>query len=104
LLLNLLKNAHEAGATAAGTRLQINETAHMLCLELQDDGGGLSAGAIEHALVPFFTTKPQGSGIGLTLCHDIVQAHGGQLELLAQPVGLLVRIRLSANALVMPQP
>lgn len=104
LLLNLLKNAHEAGATAAGTRLQINETAHMLCLELQDDGCGLSAGAIEHALVPFFTTKPQGSGIGLTLCHDIVQAHGGQLELLAQPLGLLVRIRLSANALVMPQP
>lgn len=97
LLLNLLKNAQEAGASAAGTRLQIHETALALTLELQDDGGGLSANVLEHALVPFFTTKPQGSGIGLTLCHDIVQAHGGKLELLPQQNGLLVRIRFAAS-------
>ncbi len=97
LLLNLLKNAHEAGASAAGTRLQIYETAQQLMLELQDDGCGLSANVLQHALVPFFTTKPQGSGIGLTLCHDIVQAHGGQLELLPQQAGLLVRIRFGAS-------
>ncbi len=102
LMLNLLKNAHEAGATATGTTLQIKESTQLLCLELQDDGSGFSAGAIEHALVPFFTTKPQGSGIGLTLCHDIVQAHGGQFELLPQPVGLLVRIRWPANPMIMP--
>jgi nitrogen fixation/metabolism regulation signal transduction histidine kinase len=97
LLLNLLKNAHEAGATATGTRLQIYETAQQLTLELQDDGCGLSANVLEHALVPFFTTKPQGSGIGLTLCHDIVQAHGGKIELLPQQRGLLVRIRFGVH-------
>ncbi len=97
LLFNLLKNANEAGATATGTRLRFQETAMALTLELQDDGCGLSANELAHALVPFFTTKPQGSGIGLTLCRDIVQAHGGTLELLPQQVGLLVRIRFLAN-------
>lgn len=97
LLLNLLKNAREAGASASGTRLQIHESTQQLTLELQDDGCGLSAHVLQHALVPFFTTKPQGSGIGLTLCHDIVQAHGGQLELLPQQAGLLVRILLPAS-------
>lgn len=98
LLLNLLKNAVEAGASHAGTTLSFRESPHQLVLELQDDGGGLSAEVLQHALVPFYTTKPQGSGIGLTLCRDIMESHGGSIELLNQPAGLLVRLTFPRTA------
>ncbi len=91
-MLNLLKNAGEAGASIAGTTLSFRELPHQLVLELQDDGGGLSAEVLQHALVPFYTTKPQGSGIGLTLCRDIMESHGGSLELFNQSACLLVRL------------
>jgi len=92
LLLNLLKNAVEAGASAAGTTLWLKESPQQLVLELKDDGCGLSAEGLQHALVPFYTTKAQGSGIGLTLCRDIMESHGGSLELYNQPPGVLVRL------------
>ena len=92
LLLNLLKNAQEAGASGSGTTLKLQEFPQQLVLELQDDGGGVSAEVLQHALVPFYTTKVQGSGIGLTLCSDIMESHSGSLQLLNQPPGLLVRL------------
>ncbi|GGY79973.1 hypothetical protein GCM10011613_26220 [Cellvibrio zantedeschiae] len=98
LLLNCLKNASEAGATAAGTQLSLIEKADCLLIELQDDAGGMSEEVITHALVPFYTTKEKGSGIGLTLCQDIVQGHGGRFELLNRDAGLLIRIFLPTVA------
>jgi nitrogen fixation/metabolism regulation signal transduction histidine kinase len=100
LLLNLLKNAHESGSDPARIRLSIEESAQQLSIALQDAGGGLSDEVLEHALLPFYTTKAQGSGIGLTLCRDVAEAHGGWLSLRNQPPGLLVQVSLpwSANA------
>lgn len=98
LLLNLLKNSQEAGASSSGTTLRFRESARQLVLEVQDDAGGLTAEVLQHALVPFYTTKAQGSGIGLTLCRDIMESHGGSLELLNQPPGLLVRLTFPRNA------
>lgn len=97
LLLNCLKNAYEAGATAAGTHLSLIENSDCLLIELQDDAGGMSEDVITHALVPFYTTKEKGSGIGLTLCQDIVHGHGGRFELLNQNAGLLIRIFLPVS-------
>jgi nitrogen fixation/metabolism regulation signal transduction histidine kinase len=92
LLLNVLKNAQEAGASSNGTTVCFRESPQQLVLEVQDDAGGLSDEVLQFALVPFYTTKPQGSGIGLTLCRDIMASHGGNLELFNQPPGLLVRL------------
>ncbi|RVU34576.1 ATP-binding protein [Rheinheimera riviphila] len=94
LLLNVLKNAHESGSDPAQIRLFIQETPQLLIIELQDAGGGLSAEVLEHALLPFYTTKTQGSGIGLTLCRDVAEAHGGGFCLRNQPPGLLVQVSL----------
>lgn len=94
LLLNCLKNSREAGASECGTRLTLVEAGDYLAIELQDDAGGMSEEVLAHALVPFYTTKEKGTGIGLTLCQDIVHGHGGRLELLNHPPGLLVRISL----------
>lgn len=90
LMLNLLKNAKEAGASEQGTTLTIRESATTLQLLLQDDAGGMSDEVFAHAMVPFYTTKHHGSGIGLALCRDIMESHGGRLELRNQTAGLCV--------------
>jgi nitrogen fixation/metabolism regulation signal transduction histidine kinase len=97
MLLNLLKNAHESGSPPAAITLQLQESPAELRILLQDAGGGLSDEVLAHAMVPFYTTKTDGSGIGLTLCRDIAQAHGGSLTLHNQPPGLLVSVTLPAG-------
>lgn len=92
LLLNLLKNAKEAGASDQGTLLTIRETPQALQLLLQDDAGGMSDEVFAHAMLPFYTTKAHGSGIGLALCRDIMESHGGTMELRNFANGLQVSL------------
>jgi PAS domain S-box-containing protein len=83
LLINLVKNAVEAametgGAVTVSWTRVIAASAHVE-IAVDDEGPGLSNTA--NLFVPFFTTKPQGSGIGLVLCRQIAEAHGGSLSL-----------------------
>jgi two-component system nitrogen regulation sensor histidine kinase NtrY len=94
LLLNLLKNAHESGSDPEQIQLSLTELPEQLLICLQDAGGGLSAEALAHAMVPFYTSKENGSGIGLTLCRDIAEAHGGSLSLQNYAGGLKVSLIL----------
>lgn len=94
VLLNLLKNAHESGSKAEQIYLQFSEQSEQLQITLQDSGRGMSEQQLQHALVPFYTTKVTGSGIGLTLCRDIMEAHGGSINLRNQAVGLEVKLLL----------
>jgi len=98
LLLNLLKNAHESGSNPEQIQLSFTEMPEQLQIRLQDAGGGMSSEALAHAMVPFYTSKENGSGIGLTLCRDIAEAHGGSLSLQNQGAGLLVALTLPAAA------
>lgn len=94
MLLNLLKNAHESGSDPALINLTFDEQANWLILRLQDAGGGMAEHQLQHALVPFYSTKASGSGIGLTLCRDIAEAHGGHISLRNHGPGLEVTINL----------
>lgn len=102
LLLNLLKNAHETGSAAQDIRLTFHELPQQLMIRLTDNGGGMSEEVLHHALMPFYTTKIKGSGIGLTLCRDIIEAHGGRIELANmthdhQITGLQITLYLPAH-------
>jgi two-component system, NtrC family, nitrogen regulation sensor histidine kinase NtrY len=81
LLINLLKNAGESGGAAAAVELTVQPEAEGVTLEISDRGLGLSQEALESAFLPLYSTKERGSGLGLALCREIVEAHGGNVSI-----------------------
>jgi len=99
VLINLVKNAFEASQSSGKTAVRIGwEEEHgaspSLSFVIDDEGPGVSE--TKNLFVPFFTTKAEGSGIGLVLSRQIVEAHEGQLTLGARPdaPGARARVRL----------
>ena len=99
VLINLIKNAYESGATEV--ELTASETlsnsplkgenslplregwgGSVICV--RDNGRGMSPDVLAHAFIPFFTTKPAGTGIGLSLCRQIILKHGGTISIDSQ--------------------
>ncbi|MEM5430255.1 PAS domain-containing sensor histidine kinase [Cupriavidus oxalaticus] len=84
VLVNLVMNAVQAmdGSTSGRRRLWISTCradAERVELAVRDSGCGIPAGDADHLFNPFFTTKADGMGMGLSICRSIVEAHGGQI-------------------------
>jgi C4-dicarboxylate-specific signal transduction histidine kinase len=100
VLVNLMRNGLEAMEETPPARCRLSvRTAQPagdaveVCV--QDYGAGLEAAALERVFEPFYTTKPQGMGMGLPICRSIVHAHGGRLWGEARPAaGAVFRVRL----------
>jgi signal transduction histidine kinase len=72
-------------------------------VEIRDDGPGLTKEAAERAFDPYFTTKPTGTGIGLSITRGIVEEHGGTIELscvLGQGCHVLISFPIRREGLV----
>jgi nitrogen fixation/metabolism regulation signal transduction histidine kinase len=81
VLINLIKNASEAGGPPDSVELRIERADGGTLFSVLDRGSGLSDEALHSAILPFFTTKPKGSGLGLALSREIVESHQGRLRL-----------------------
>ena len=82
VLINLLKNAKEAGSPEEEIRVSVHETADGgAAIRVADRGRGMTGEELAHSLVPFYSSKPLGTGLGLPLCNEILEAHGGRLRL-----------------------
>ena len=81
VMINLLKNAAESGSPTQAIELSVRAANEGWVLEVADRGAGLSDDTLRDALIPFYSTKPSGTGLGLTLCREIVEAHGGRLSI-----------------------
>ncbi len=102
---NIIQNAIEAMCPAGGT-LCVSVGSQMkapggneeVYVEFNDTGEGMAAEVQGRIFDPFFTTKATGTGLGLSICHELVQAHGGKIEIAsAQACGTTVRVSLPAD-------
>jgi PAS domain S-box-containing protein len=83
VILNLIVNALEAMSGSLGPRELLISSARDesggVLVAVRDSGPGLALATLEHVFEPFYTTKPSGLGMGLSLCRSIIEAHGGRL-------------------------
>lgn len=100
VILNLLRNAAEAACghaarPAVGLSAGRSPGGGAIRLEVADNGPGVPAAQQRDIFLPFFTTKPSGTGVGLSLARQIVLAHEGTIQVTASPAGgALFRIQI----------
>jgi nitrogen fixation/metabolism regulation signal transduction histidine kinase len=88
VMINLLKNAQEAGGPEDQIALSIRVASNgVTTFIVTDRGPGMSEQVLESAMLPFYSTKERGSGLGLALCREILEAHGGTIKLANRPDG-----------------
>jgi len=101
---NIIQNAIEAMAEGGGTlsvnvaSIETDKNASQVRVEFRDTGKGMNATAVSRVFDPFFTTKPFGTGLGLSICHELVTAHGGDIQVESEEgSGTSIRITIPAR-------
>lgn len=104
VISNLVLNAYQAVDGKGTVRVAVRrgepdgELSDCAEIRVEDDGSGMDEATLDRAAVPFFTTKEEGTGLGLALCERLVRAQGGTLRLLSRPdEGTAAIIRLPAH-------
>ncbi len=98
VLTNLIFNAVDAINERGTVTIRVSEDRETAVIEVQDDGPGMSPEQLDRCLEPFFTSKPKGSGLGLSECHGIVRQHGGAMQIESNlERGTSVRIQLPSD-------
>ena len=87
LLLNLVRNGFEAMSSGGQLRIKTFSTNSEVALVVSDEGNGIEQCMLEKLGTPFFTTKEQGTGLGLAVCYGIVSRHNGRISVETSPKG-----------------
>jgi signal transduction histidine kinase len=104
VFLNLLTNAREAMPHGGRIRVSARSVDYRVEIAIADDGCGIAAENLQRVLEPFFTTKPHGNGLGLSICRSVLWEVEGTLTIHSEPgVGTDVRVLLPA-AVAQPHP
>ena len=100
VMINLIKNARESESPLKDVQVSVSQQSEQLIFTVKDKGKGMTEQQLKQSLLPFFTTKSGGSGLGLALCKEIINAHGGHLKLInRQSGGLAVEFSLPTPSL-----
>jgi len=78
---NLFENALDAGADHVVLTVDANEATQILCIRMRDNGHGIPEKEVGRVFEPFYTTKDHGSGLGMSICRRIMEAHGGTISI-----------------------
>jgi len=80
VLINLFKNAIDAVGQNGMIDITLSSQDKMVAIIIRDNGVGMSRDVLGKIGTPFFTTKESGNGIGLSICYNIIEGHGGRIE------------------------
>lgn len=99
--LNLINNSIEAGTNAKKTDLKISiniaeEGENSISLTVTDNGPGIDSSSMNKVLEPFYTTKPQGTGLGLAVVQAVIKAHNGKFKVRSTKQGVIANVSLPA--------
>ena len=105
VLLNLLLNAIQSIEGSGTVELSLHSQDDCAVIRVSDTGRGIDSSHLDNIFRPFFTTKGQGTGLGLSLAQRIVEAHGGRIEATSAPgQGSQFTIRLPVRKAAAPSP
>jgi signal transduction histidine kinase len=100
LMENAVHSASHSNSQGGVVTISTEQEKDFARIDIADDGRGFTSTALRHAMDPFYTTKDNGTGLGLSISFEIVQAHGGELELVNREGGGAVaslRLPLSSD-------
>jgi PAS domain S-box-containing protein len=80
VFINILKNSADAMPRGGNICVNINKTKKYVNIKIKDDGEGMPRKVLEKIFEPFYTTKDNGTGLGLAVCHTLIQEHEGELK------------------------
>ncbi|MDH8701243.1 two-component system nitrogen regulation sensor histidine kinase NtrY [Dysgonomonadaceae bacterium PH5-43] len=88
VMINLIKNAYESASLNTSVKVHINVSKdyyQRTFIRVIDNGDGILPDVLDKIFVPFFTTKSTGSGVGLSICQQIINLHGGSIAIKSKP-------------------